>query len=90
VTDLLIAVSLATAAAGVLLGGAVWLATHRLRTALPVTLELLTAAGLLRLSSDNTWRAIGTAAAVIAIRKLVQISLLHARPAPRRGRPFTR
>lgn len=45
--------------------------TRDLGQALPVLLELLTAAGLLRLAHDATWRAIVTAAVVVALRRLV-------------------
>jgi hypothetical protein len=83
VTELLLIASLLTAAAAVVVGAAVWLATRRLQVALPVTLDLLMATGLLRLSSENTWQAIGTAAAVIALRKVVQLSLRRT-PSPGR------
>ena len=52
--------------AGVVLGR-----TRQLGQALPVLLELLMAAGLLRLTSDATWRALATAAAIVGVRTLV-------------------
>ncbi|MCX6106482.1 MAG: hypothetical protein NTY08_11700 [Proteobacteria bacterium] len=41
----------------------------------PMSLELFTAAGLLTLSQDSSWQAIASAAAIIAVRKLVMKSL---------------
>ena len=45
--------------------------TRELQQALPVLLDLLLAAGLLRLTQDGTWRALTTAALVVGVRKLV-------------------
>ena len=56
---------------GLVSAGAVLARTWQLRQALPVLLEFLLAAGLLRLAHDATWRALATAAAVVALRKLV-------------------
>ena len=56
---------------GLVSAGAVLARTWQLRQALPVLLELLMAAGLLRLAHDATWRAIATAAAVVVLRKVV-------------------
>ena len=57
---------LALVAAGVVLAR-----TRRVDQALPVLLELLLAAGLLRLTSDAGWRAIATAAVIVVLRKVV-------------------
>nr|MDT0657748.1 hypothetical protein [Micromonospora sp. DSM 115978] len=56
------------------------------RTAVRVLLELLTAAGLLRLSGGPGWSAIAAAAAIIALRRLLAASLF-APPPPAAGRP---
>ena len=53
--------------------------TRRLDQALPVLLDLLLAAGLLRLAHDPTWRAISTAAIIVALRKLVVVHGLRPR-----------
>jgi hypothetical protein len=67
-------------AAGLVLGAAAFLSTRSARAALPVLLDLLLAAGLLRLASDGSWRAIAGAAAVVVIRKLVVATFLRGLP----------
>ncbi len=69
--DLVEAAALAVAGFAVLAGLVTLLLTQRVRAALPVALDFLTAAGLLRLSAQQTWQAIAGAAAVIAVRHLV-------------------
>jgi len=59
----------------VLLATAVLVATRSVRVALPVLLDLLLAAGLLRLAIVDTWNAIAVAAAVVVIRKLAVAGL---------------
>jgi hypothetical protein len=75
-----VAASLITAAA-LVVAVLVWLATRRWSPTVPVLLELLLAAGLLRLSVTAEWRVIATAAAIVAIRTLVKLG------AGARGRP---
>ncbi|SFP69693.1 Protein of unknown function [Geodermatophilus dictyosporus] len=59
-----------------LLAGAVALvATRRPALALGVLLDLLLAAGLLRLAAEPTWTSIATAAAVVALRRLIGAGL---------------
>jgi hypothetical protein len=59
-----------------LLSGIVALAaTRRPALALGILLDMLVAAGLLRLVGDPSWRALATAAIVIAIRHLVGYGL---------------
>ncbi len=65
--------------AAFVVSGLVLLATRTVPTALGVFLDLLTAAGLLRLGAADTWSAIGTAAAVVAVRKVAVAGLHHAR-----------
>lgn len=48
------------------------------RVAIAVLLELLLAAGLLRLADDPGWRQIVTAAAIVALRRLLSFDLRHA------------
>jgi hypothetical protein len=63
-------------AAAALVAGAVALAaTRRPALALGVFLDLLLAAGLLRLVGDPGWRAILTAAAIVALRRLIGAGL---------------
>jgi hypothetical protein len=63
--------------------GAVLARTRSLAQALPVLLELLMAAGLLRLAHDPSWRTIATAAALVGLRKLVvAYGLRPGQPAP--------
>lgn len=59
--------------------------TRSLAQALPVLLEFLLAAGLLRLTHDATWRALVTAAALVALRKIVVTYGLRAGAASRAG-----
>ena len=56
---------------GLVCAGVVFARTRQLGQALPVLLELLMAAGLLRLTFDGTWRALATAAAVVVVRTIV-------------------
>ena len=65
---------------GLTCSAAVLARTQQLRQALPVLLEFLLAAGLLRLTSDATWRALATAAAIVLVRKVVGIGLRAAPP----------
>ena len=63
-------------AAAALLAGALALArARRPALALAVFLDLLLAAGLLRLAGDPGWQAIATAAAVVAVRRLIGVGL---------------
>lgn len=65
---------LVTAAAFV--SAAVALAVTRTpRVALPVLLDLLLAAGLLRLTASTTWRALLTTALIVVVRKLAMTGL---------------
>src|SRR5918912_785974 len=57
------------------------LSTRRIATALPVLLDLLLAAGLLRLSATASWQAIASAAAIVVIRKLATLGIGAARRA---------
>ena len=59
-----------------LVAGAVALvATRRPALALGVLLDLLLAAGLLRLAAEQTWGSIATAAAVVLLRRLIGAGL---------------
>lgn len=62
-------------AMAVLSAVAVLAATRDGRLATAVLLELLLAAGLLRLADDPGWTGIATAAAVVALRRLVAVGL---------------
>ena len=63
-------------AAGALVSGILaLLVTRRPALALGILLDMLVGAGLLRLVGDPGWRAIATAAIVIAIRHLVAYDL---------------
>jgi hypothetical protein len=71
-----IGASWCAAIAGIVLGVATVVVFRTPLPALRVTLELLTAAGLLRLSVDATWTAIAATAVVIALRRTVTRSLV--------------
>ncbi|MGI5520774.1 hypothetical protein ACQEUX_07445 [Micromonospora sp. CA-259024] len=51
------------------------LSTGALRTAVRVLLDLLTAAGLLRLAGDPSWNSLAGAVAIIALRQLLGAAL---------------
>ena len=73
-------------ASGVLAGAAGAL-RGPLRIALPLTLDLWTAAGLLRLTADRSWSAVSTAAALVLVRRVVARPLLHRTSAPGADHP---
>lgn len=56
--------------------------TRRPREALPVLLDLLTAAGLVRLAAESQWSRLLSAAAVVALRHLIVIGLRLPGPLP--------
>jgi hypothetical protein len=64
--------------AAVVLGIAVFLATRHVRSALGVLLDLLLAAGLLRLGADQSWSAIASAAALVVVRKIAMSGVATA------------
>ena len=68
---------LATVVTALALGaGTVTLAaTRRPALALAVFLDLLLAAGLLRLAAEPTWTSLGTAAAIVLLRRLIGAGL---------------
>jgi hypothetical protein len=73
--------------AAILLAVATWALTRRADPALPVLLDLLMTAGLLRLTVDQGWRAVAGAAAVVLVRKLVVAGIGRGRAAHGRLRP---
>ncbi|MGW5559803.1 hypothetical protein ACWER9_21600 [Micromonospora sp. NPDC003944] len=60
------------------------LSTGALRSGVRVLLDLLTAAGLLRLAGDPGWNGLAGAVAIIALRQLLGAAL--SRPPPWSGR----
>ena len=64
-------------------------ATRRPAPALGVLLDLLVAAGLLRLVGDPGWTALASAAVIIALRHLVGSGLRQAAASWRAGPPST-
>jgi len=72
-TGALLCTVLGLASALVVLGAA-----RDARLAIAVLLEFLLAAGLLRLADDPGWRQLATAAAVVALRRLLTSGLRHA------------
>lgn len=67
-------------AAGLLAASVVLAATRRPQLALEVLLDFLLAAGLLRLTGHPDWATLGTAAAIVALRRLVGFGLLGGAP----------
>jgi hypothetical protein len=76
VATLLAAAATLVAAAALVFGGLTLAASRSPRAALPVFLDLLMAAGLLRLGVADTWQAISTAALLVAARKLAVTGLV--------------
>lgn len=67
--------ALLVAGLAVVVGLLVLLSTRELRAAVRVLLDLLLAAGLLNLAGATSWTSVGTAAVIIAIRKIVSYGL---------------
>ncbi|MDP9429734.1 MAG: DUF1622 domain-containing protein [Actinomycetota bacterium] len=67
--------ALLVTAAALLAGLVALLATRRPAVALPVFLDLLVAAGLLRLVGEPSWQALATAAAIVLLRRLIGFGL---------------
>ncbi|MER7441147.1 MULTISPECIES: hypothetical protein [Micromonospora] len=80
-TSLLVAVVTGLA---LLSGAAVLVGSGRPLPAVRVLLDLLTAAGVLRLASGRSWDALAVAVFIILLRQLVWASLSNASPWPRR------
>ncbi len=74
-------------AAAFVSGMAVLVTVRSVRAALGVFLDVLLAAGLLRLSIADTWGAIAAAAALIAVRKLAVSGLGQDLSPPPPSRP---
>lgn len=72
--------SLLTAAA-VVLGVLVLLVTRHVPSALSVLLDLLLAAGLLRLTVELSWHALAATAAIVVVRQLAVAGISTARAA---------
>ncbi|UUS32057.1 MULTISPECIES: DUF1622 domain-containing protein [Streptomyces] len=79
-TAVLLQASVLCAAMGLLACPFAYRATGRVPPTLAVLLDFLTAAGLLRLAAAPDWKGIATAAAVIALRKVVSGALGRAGP----------
>lgn len=79
---------LAVTLTGTALGSAaaVWALTASWRAALRVLLELLTAAGLIRLAAVQGWADIAGVAAIVTIRHVLSVVLLGPASRPPAGR----
>lgn len=77
-TAVLLGLSTTLGGLAVVLGALTLASTRHLRTALAVTLELLLAAGLLRLATAEAWSAIGAAAGLVAVRMVAATGLRSA------------
>ncbi|MDK1349082.1 hypothetical protein QNO09_38730 [Streptomyces sp. 378] len=74
-TGILTTAALTVTGAGLLVAVAVYATPRRLGRVLPVLLDFLTAAGLIRLAADVSWGSILAAAAVIAVRKIAALGV---------------
>lgn len=82
---ILTAAALMVTGAGLLVFVATCAATRRIGRALPVLLDFLTAAGLIRLAVDVTWGTICGVAAVVAVRKIATLGVRAGRETRMRG-----
>ena len=84
-TDTIAAVTataaLLVATAALVAAGTAFARTRSLSQALPVLLDLLTAAGLLRLAATPSWNVLAVTAIVIGLRRLVTAGIRTARSA---------
>lgn len=76
-------------AAALLTGALALLRTRSSSAALGIVLDLFLVVGLLRLSATATWQSIVTAAAIVAIRKVVALGLARGRRALEPAAPGT-
>ena len=67
--------SVSIGAAALVAGAVAFLSTGRPGLALSVLLDLLMAAGLLRLAGDPGWQALATVAAIVVLRRLIRTGL---------------
>ncbi len=74
-TEVVQAASWWVTALAFLVGSLALVSTRAMRPSLALFLELLLAAGLLRLSAESSWSVLGTAAATVAVRKLIAAQL---------------
>lgn len=74
-TGLLNMAALLVTGAALVAAAVVLTATRRPTSALPVLLEFLTAAGLIRLAAEPTWTSLLMAAALVALRGLIAVGL---------------
>ena len=77
-TALFDTLSLLCTAAGVVAGLLVFAVTRRAGAALALALDFWLAAGLLRLAGPPSWQRIASAAAILAIRQLVNYARRHS------------
>ncbi len=85
-TQLLDMVAIMLTGAALVAAAVVLASTRQLACALPVLLEFLTAAGLIRLARDPTWTSLLMAAGVIALRRLILLTLRPGVDQPRAKR----
>jgi hypothetical protein len=67
--------ALLVTAAALVAGLVALVVTRRPAAALPVFLDLLVAAGLLRLVGQPSWQALATAAVILVLRRLIGLGL---------------
>ena len=71
-TSLVVQAATVLTGAAIVITGSVWVRTRSWQPTVPVLLDLLLAAGLLRLSVTDDWRTIAGAAAIVAIRTTIR------------------
>jgi len=81
------ATALAITAAGLVAGALTLARTRSPSLAMSVLLDLLLAAGLLRLTGGPAWGALATIASIVAIRRLIGSGLRVGRPSWRPRTP---
>jgi hypothetical protein len=75
ITGFAVAASWVIAAAAIVLGAATLAVWHKPAPALHVALDLLLAAGLLRLSVDASWATVAVSAGIVVLRRMLTRAL---------------
>jgi len=78
VTAVLDQLALAITAVGVVAAAVALASSGSWRAAIGVLAELLTAAGLVRLSAEPSWNRLAAAALILVVRRLILSTLLRA------------
>lgn len=70
--------ALLLSAAGVIVAFSTAMVCRSIRAALPMTLEMWTAAGMLKLSGEPTWSTVSLVAIFVALRRILSFGIARA------------